>query len=152
MKAGIMVDSLGTTQLALQLILEINKVNLLENYIDVCVFYHYNDKVLIAPNFALFHEQEAWGYNGPVMATSLETAHRLLKIHTPVRKLFYVWDLQWIHKIYSFEEIADVYCNDNIDLIARSESHAKIISLCWKEPVGILRDFNYEQFASIINQ
>jgi hypothetical protein len=150
MRAGIIVDSLGISQLALQLITELNKINRLNYYMDVIVFYHKYDVLLKSPHFAMLQEQEMWGYDAPVIATTLATANRLLHSVKPTKKFFYVWDLEWTYKTYETAALADIYCNPNIELIARSESHYNILSQCWKKPAYILEDFNYEQFASIV--
>jgi hypothetical protein len=56
-----------------------------------------------------------------------------------------VWDLEWNFGQYNAEEISKIYCHPELLLIARSEEHSKIIEQCWKKPVAIIEDFNYEQ-------
>lgn len=149
MRAGIVVDALGISQMSLQLITELNKLNKLDYYLDVIVFYHRYDTLLKSPHFAMLQEQEMWGYDAPVMATTLATAHRLLHSAKPTRKLFYVWDLEWMFKTYETSALAKIYCNPAIDLVARSSTHYDILTKCWKKPAYILEDFNYEQLASV---
>lgn len=151
MKLGIAVDKLGISQLALVLIDELNKVSKLEQYLDIVVFYHRYDVLLKSPFFGMFQEQLMWGFDGPVIATNLNTMHTLLSCPKPTSKYFYIWDLEWMHHQYDYEFLLSIYCNDQVELIARSEEHAKVIENCWKKPIDILEDFNYEKLTSIIN-
>ena len=147
-----MTKSLGISQLSLTLIQELNKLSNLDYYLDVIVFYSRYEKLIKANYFAMLQEKEVWGFNAPVMATDLDTARILLSCPIPTKKLFYVWDLEWIHKTYDVNYLLSIYCHPDIHLLARSESHAKIIEKCFKKPIDILEDFNYERFASIISQ
>lgn len=150
MRIGISVDSLGVSHLAMVLIDQINAIGKLDKYIDVIVFYHRYDTLLKPPLFAMLQEEEMWGYDAPVVATTLKTAQTLLFCPKPTKKFFYVWDLEWMYGMYDVDEMAKVYCNPNLHLIARSEDHADIIEQCWKKPVDILEDFNNEQLMAII--
>jgi len=150
MRAGIIVDALGVSQLAMTLIGELNQLHKLNEPIDIVVFYHRYDKLLKSPLFAMLQEQEMWGFNVPVMATSLATAKRLISSVKPTKKFFYVWDLEWTFDNHEFSNISSIYCHPDIQLIARSQEHFDIISDCWQEPVAILEDFNYERLVDIL--
>lgn len=152
MQAGIMIHSLGVSQLSMHLIYELNQVPTYNEYVDIIVFYREYGKILKTPKFALMQEENAWGLNGPVMSTDLQTTSRLLLCPKPKRKIFYVWNLEWMFHQYDAEAIARIYCHRDIILVARSPEHAKIISNCWKDPVAILEDFNHEQLIRIFKE
>lgn len=150
-RAGIVVDSLGRSQMAYELTRELNRINRLPSYWDIIVFYHTYDKMIKKPNFAMMMEQELWGFDAPVLATDLATADRLIKSPCPTKKFLYVWDLEWTLKNYDVDLLASVYMNKNIELVARSVEHAKIITNCWRKPVEIIEGFNYEQLAKLLS-
>ena len=152
MKAAIMVDALGTSQQSFRIITEINKTTKIDRYIDIVLFYHRYDRPPISPHFCMMQQQEAWGFDGPIMATSLMSAEILLKCPCPKSKFFYVWDLEWIHNPFlTYKYFRSIYQDEKIKLIARSESHANIIENLWKKPVAILEDFNHEQLIKIFD-
>ena len=150
MRAGIVVDSLGISQLSAQLTKQLNQIESLEEYWDIILFYHTYDRIIIPPKFAMMQEEELWGFDAPVIATSLETADRLLKCPRPTKKFFYVWDLEWCFYTHDIDYTSQVYCNPDIQLIARSQSHFETIKTCWREPVAVIEDFNYEEITSLI--
>ena len=152
MRAGVAVNSLGISQMAFEVTKQINNIKNLDEYWDIIVFYHTYDRIINSPLFCMLHEQELWGFDGPVIATDLSTADRLLKCPCPTKKFFYMWDLEWLMSQYDVDLLASVYMNPELDLIARSEHHASIIKDCWKEPVATIEDFNYEQITSLLKQ
>lgn len=153
MKAGIMVDALGMSQQSFRIITEINKVSQnIDRYIDIMVFYYRYDKAPLSPFFATLQQQEVWGFDGPVMATSIQSAETLIRCPCPKAKFFYVWDLEWVHNPYlKYSYLRNIYQHPEIKLIARSESHSDVIERCWKKPVATLQDFNYEQLVTIFD-
>jgi hypothetical protein len=79
---------------------------------------------------------EAWEYDGLVVATSLSTAEKALIFPAPKRRLFYVWDMEWMRAgDRDFDYFQSIYGNPKLDLIARSDTYAKIIERCWNRPV-----------------
>lgn len=146
-----MIDALDTSQMAVELVREVNKVTLLDEYWDIIVFYHNYGRTTAFPEFAMIQEQELWSYNAPVMATDLSTGDRLVKCYAPTKKFLYMWDLEWINGSYDIDTLASVYMDPSISLIARSKSHAKIITDCWKEPIAIIENFNYDQLTELFS-
>lgn len=151
MKTGIIIDQLDSSQKSLELIQSLNQLNLLDDYIDVCVFYKEFGISPIYEKFAVMHEEKLWGFNGIAISTSISTTISLIHAKIPKKKLFYVWDLEWMHNQYDFKSICNIYNNPSISLIARNEYHKEAITKAWKEPKYILESFNYEQLAKIIN-
>lgn len=150
MKLGIMVDALGMSQMSYVLINEINKMNSFKEHIDTIVFYHRYDRLLQSPHFAMLQEQQAWGYDAAVISTDLITTARLINCPRPNRKLFYIWNLEWLYASHYYNTLADVYLHPDIELIARNKHHERIISSCWKKPVATIEDFNHEQIIELI--
>jgi hypothetical protein len=46
----------------------------------------------------------------------------------------------------------NIYQNPTIDLLANTEEDYKILSKIWKEPLGVLHDYNYKELISIISK
>lgn len=92
-------------------------------------------------------------YNGPCVATDLETAKILTKTNNRLDRYFYVYDLEWLRKPIPYEAALEVMRNDDLKLIARSNSHKKLIeNYCNKEVVGIVDDFSCDDFEKVFNK
>jgi len=101
--------------------------------------------------FSVNEAKQAWAFRGSLLATNLKCANILLDLKIPKKKYFYVWDLEWLYRTdMTFEQYSRIYQNDNLELIARSQEHATIIENCWKKPIDIIKDFDYDRTSSII--
>ena len=70
----------------------------------------------------------------------------------PSKKFFYVWDLEWARQHgKEFDYIVKAYSNKEVNLIARSDDHAKAIkNYCNRDVCGIVPNFNMDQLMEII--
>lgn len=75
---------------------------------------------------------DAWGYDGTLIATNLSTAKVLNKMPGHNRKLFYVYNFEWIHNPTLFYEYMEVV--NNLEVINRTESHAKVFDNNFNKP------------------
>lgn len=137
-KLGIIVNNLGPNQLAYYLINTGNKfVN--DGEKDLTLFFHDLMPECANPLFGIMNLAEVYSYNGPVVATNINNASRLLEYPGPSKKVFYVWDLEWLRMPNKqYEQLNDVY--GKIPLIARSKRHYDILSNAWQQPIGIVED------------
>ena len=148
---GFLIKSLGQSQLGFQLTYNLNKLANKSYDISSSVFIKKFDVIPSKPEFSIMQMMYAIGFNGILIATDIDTA-KILKHTVGVnKKMFYIWDLEWIYQQKLFQDFADVYLDDKIDLIARSQHHADIISKMWKPPTTIIEDFNYDQIAKLVS-
>lgn len=152
MKAGILIDSLQISQKLVETTIEMNKLKNLEEYWDIVVFYVDYGKIIQDPHFAFMDAVNLYRFNGPVIATDLKTASMILDLPKTTRQLLYMWDLEWTNDNHQLNDLLDIYMNPKLELIARSEDHAKIIKNCWKEPVATIEDFDYEKITELLAQ
>lgn len=152
MKLGIMVGSLGMSQMSYSLTSEVNKMNNLTEYVDAIIFYNRYERIIMPPRFAMLQEQQAWGFDAPVISTDLTTTQRLINCPRPKKKFFYIWNLEWLYTKYNYDSLSSVYLNEEVELIARNEYHYKVIENCWKTPVATIKDFNHEQIIRLVRE
>jgi hypothetical protein len=151
-KLGFIVNNLGGNQQAFYLINYINSL-VAKNRDDVTIFYETPVIPCINTNFGLMQLNEAYGYDGVLIANNLTLADKMARFPGTKEKYFYVWDLEWLRvPNKNFHVLHSMYNNPLYKLIARSSEHAKIISDCWNVDVaGIVDDFNVYQFIEIVN-
>jgi hypothetical protein len=86
------------------------------------------------------------------IAASLTCAETLLRSHNRSDKYLYLWDIDWLITPVNFSVACNILRDDRLKLIARSESHAKVISnFCNKEVSGIVDNWNIGELQRIIN-
>ena len=149
---SVLLSDVGSSQLSFYAITEINKLSKTEPLIDGVLFYENISSSCMPANFSIMPISECWINTGPVVATCVSTASKLLSFPSE-KKFFYVWDLEWIRnrQIKRYEDYLNVYTDESMSLIARSKPHAQIISNCFNRNVDyILSDFSAQEFLEII--
>lgn len=147
-KIGVLVRDFGPSQLTYEMISSANKLMVERSDTDIIGFFENSAKHSFGLNFSSMYLDEAWSYTGTLIATSLSTAVKLIKLPSAQRKLFYVYDLEWL-RIYdkNFSVLAKLYRHKEIELVARSATHAKLLSNCWNiQNIKVIESFDIEKF------
>ena len=140
-KIGFIVDDLSSSQLSYEVISSINSFDTSFDQ-DFVVFFENSSPMVIEPFFGVMNLQELWGFDGIAIATSVSSCLSLSNTQSPIKKFFYVWDLEWSRNRSSYDQGIQAFLKEDINLIARSEDHAKAIkNYCNRDVVGIF-DFN----------
>ena len=140
-KIGFIVDDLSSSQLSYEVISSINSFDTSFDQ-DFVVFFENSSPMVIEPFFGVMNLQELWGFDGIAIATSVSSCLSLSNTQSPIKKFFYVWDLEWSRNRSSYDQGIQAFLKEDIDLIARSEDHAKAIkNYCNRDVVGVF-DFN----------
>ena len=148
---GLFVHEIASSQKGVQMLHNLDKL-ITECDIFPLVFYENYPEMPVFPRFAMLQSREAWLYDAPLIATSIEGTQKILDCPRCSHKIFYIWNIDWLFRQQqSLESLAEIYNNDNLHLVARSSAHAKIIANCWKDPIGIIKDFDYHDIAKIIS-
>lgn len=100
---------------------------------------------------SILSAKEAYSFEGVLIASDYETSRILLNCVSPL-KFLYIWDLEWTINRKKWVEWSKVYQNDRLELLCRSESHAKLVSACWKKPYSVIQDLDNEQIEKIVKQ
>jgi hypothetical protein len=151
---GILLDNVGASQIAFCVISELNKYVEQDPEYQPIVFYRDIQKNCLPANFSVMEIQEAWGCNGPVIATSSSTAKSLSCFPAVVDKFFYVWDVEWTRNSVSskkYEDYEKIYSDESMSIIARSDSHKELIENCFNREVkNVVSDFNISKILEAI--
>ena len=146
---GVLLENMGASQISFFVISELNKYVENDCSVEPIVFYEDIQKNCLPTNFSVMELREAWGCRGSVIATSASTAKSLSSFPNVMQKFFYVWDVEWIRSSINkspYEAYAKVYTDENISLIARSDSHKKLIESSFNRCVEhVVSDFNMSQ-------
>jgi hypothetical protein len=153
MNLNVLLQNVGASQLSYIVIRNLNELAQTKPEIDVAVFYENMHRNCLPPNFAVMQIAEAWGQHGPIIATSLSTAFKLISFPSK-QKFFYVWDLEWLRgQNRQYEQYVGVYTQKELTLIVRSQAHADIIQNAFnRKAQHIVEDFDVNQILEITNE
>ena len=64
----------------------------------------------------------------------------------PKKKYYYINDLEWVgHKPLIYQELREIYLNEELDLIVSNESNYRIIKNLFKEPKFIVKNWDFSE-------
>lgn len=153
-QVGFLVPHVGAGQLGYSLITQLNKVseNLYKYNLDPIVYYETMHMQLLPHAFATMQIVECWDQTHPVIATSLSTAEKMITFPNPQRKLFYVWDVEWLRRPHNhYFRTRNIVTNEAVEIVARGSHHATLIENCFNRKVtNIVDDFEIESFMEIL--
>ena len=153
---GFIVNNLMASHLSFSLIKNLNEY-VDESNSEAVVFFENSSSSIIRPNFATMSLNEIWNFNGVLVSTNINTTLALKKCFAPSKKIFYVWDLEWMRPAMGqnieFERVVQAFSYESIDLLARSKDHAKAIENYSNRKVKhIVENFNIEKLMRIANE
>lgn len=151
MKVASFVDSIAISQCSYDMIKSFNKISSSE--IDTCCFYVNLAPIPVNMNFALLNSYYLPYWNGPIISTSLQTAHIIQKTYANLKHFFYLQDLEWLRYNSDFTMNSSILRKEKTVLIARSSDHADAIwNYCNIRPRYIVNNWNYKQILEIITE
>lgn len=154
-KIGIAFSDLGSSQSIFYLIMEAAKRH---EEMDFILFFENQNKPPLRLPCASMPIYEMWSFKGPVIATNLSTAYKLIQAASPTQKFLYCWDLEWMRLAQkNYNELSAIYRNPDIELISRTNDHKIIIENAWNKPVNFVHEnwkgvFENEQISNFSTQ
>jgi hypothetical protein len=148
MKISTVIDNIGPSQNSFYLIKEFNKLT--KDVNNSCsVFINRITSPVTKPLFPCLSIAFFQEYSGTVIATTLKEAETVLKTSNNTEKYLYLWEMEWLTGAINHKTACDIM--KNFKIIARSDSHAKVIkNFSNIEPVGIVDDWNIKQLLNIV--
>jgi hypothetical protein len=152
-KLGIISQDWGPTDRDFYAINFANKL-IAEADIDVTGFYQDSPNPVIPCNFGLMNIQDIWGFDGLTIATNIEQAIALSKVVGTHKKLFYVYDLEYLRPgKQNFLYNLQAYRSNNLELVCRSEEHKNALQkYCNRKIEHVIEDFNLFEFWKLFGE
>ena len=120
--------------------------------VDIAIFGEFNFKTYQDKSFAHFHFQEAWdATDRTLVAFDLTMAEYLTNIISNRPKFFFLDDLEWQRiNPKQYEKLNSIYNNKELNIIVRSEDHARIFTQCWNRSIySIIKNYNLPDFLKL---
>jgi len=148
---GILINQLDDSEQSHQMCENINEL-LMENYmVSPILFYQNCGKTSVLPHCCQLQQHQAWGFDGTLISTDIETTNILAQCLSSRKKLFYVYNIEWPNlSSLRYSELQKIYQNPEIKLLARTEEDYKLLEKCWQKPIGVIHDFNYKEILKTI--
>lgn len=114
------------------------------------IFNSYCDKS-ITNNIPILHLNHAKFFKGQLFVFDLISVLLSQNFTNISKRYLYTNDIPWLSSAHtSYSEWAKLYFADNLEIITSNDKLFDIYKLCWKKPLGICEEFNYEKICNII--
>lgn len=147
---GIVLLTLENTRVYDSIFASIQNMIKQNPYKQICVFNSKNNRIETG-NVPILHLSQAKFFSGNLLI--FDTLSLLFaKNFVSVNKIyFYVSDFLWTGQQYSnYYEVKNLFDTKNLEFIARDEQTSDIYEICWKKPITISKDINYESLKQIL--
>tara|TARA_B100001778_G_C18591856_1_gene632655 strand:+ start:2036 stop:2494 length:459 start_codon:yes stop_codon:yes gene_type:complete len=119
-------------------------------YQQICIFNSSNDRICneLVP---IVHLNQAKFFNGNLVV--FDTMSLLFAKNFPnIKTIFmYASDIFWSKNSYSsYKNIESLFKLSNLEFIASNQETYDVYQTCWKKPIGICENFNYEKLKKLI--
>ena len=133
---------MGTVYDSPKNILAINNINKLRDAgIESCLFcdvVNRNFSVPVKTN--VLQKAQVFNFNGTVITHDLAMTQELKNMVYASHRYIYLYDLDWMRiENLHFSQLRDSLMSDEVDIIARSESHYELISDLFKKPKHVMK-------------
>lgn len=143
-KIGLVLNNWGPSDVAFDAIYSVERA---PREIDITGFYLTPSRPCLAPRFAVVESYLSYAFTGPLVATSLATADRVLKAASSKDRYFYIWNLEWLHQPVPFTVLHELLTT--LKPIARTKEIADHLSEVWGVEVKVAK--NFRELWSIID-
>lgn len=143
MNIGIIIPDMAASQLAYMAINQAN-IGARETNDSYFLFFENMAAPCVRPLVTCLNISELHTFNGVLISTSIDTTLYAINAITNTKKIFYVWDLEWIRpNKNNFLYNMQAFRNENVEITCRSERHAKLIgNYCNRKPSLIFNNLN----------
>ena len=119
-------------------------------YQQICIFNSSNDRISneLVP---IVHLNQAKFFDGNLVV--FDTMSLLFAKNFPnIKTIFmYASDIFWSKNSYSsYKNIESIFKLSNLEFIASNQETYDVYQTCWKKPIGICENFNYEKLKKLI--
>lgn len=139
---GVILPFVGPSQMAFYAIHNLNNISYNTHDVDCIIFTENLDKGCVPSLHSIMDVSQIWNFNGLLISTNIDNTMMNIKSTNAAKKIFYIWDLEWLRNKKNFTENMKVYRNEQINLVTRSEDYADAVhNYCGIRP-RVIENFN----------
>ena len=128
-----------------------NLNQLVQTSTNACLFCDYVDQHFkLSPHTTVLQRVNMFKFNGILITDNLARSQDFINTTYAKKRFLYLYHLEWPYiNDLQYVHIQRILLNDHIELIARSESHAKIIESLFKKPKYVMPEWDYNTLIEI---
>jgi hypothetical protein len=119
-------------------------------YDQAVIFNSYSEKAETF-NLPILHLTQCKFFTGTLFLFDLPSVILTSTFPNITKRILYIGDIPWLNNPATrHKEWSSLYNQTNLDFIVQTQELYDIYNMCWKKPLTISENFNYEQIKSFI--
>ena len=144
---GVLSDKIQFNQQSIFLVKNFNQLNETNS---CCIFCNEMHSRPVDIHFNIMQQIKSYCFQGSLITDNLLLTQNLNSNICSQKKYYYVWNFDWMHlEQIRFAQLTIPFYNDDIELIARSQSHANLLEKLFKKPKYIMEDWDWKVLKRI---
>lgn len=119
-------------------------------YGQTLIFNSYSDKVNTY-NLPILHLSQSQFFYGTLFMFDLSSVILTKKFPNVKNRILYTNNAPWINSPGTrYSEWSSLYEQENLDILTNNMDLYEAYNICWKKPIGILEEFNYDKIKKFL--
>lgn len=148
-KVGFIIINLtpNTNQQILNTIKEIET----NNVFNSTIIFSSNVSFINEYNLPILHLSQAQFFDGILFIFDLPSIIMTNNFTNLSKRIFYSNAIPWLNNFdTNYKEWSSLYNQESLDVISGSQEHYDAMSICWRQPIGIMENFSYDNIKKYI--
>tara|TARA_R100001143_G_C3359231_1_gene134481 strand:+ start:2853 stop:3302 length:450 start_codon:yes stop_codon:yes gene_type:complete len=146
---GVLMGSVYDSPKNILAVKSINKLK--EEGVDSCLFCDIvNLNFSVPVKTSVLQRAHAFNFNGTIITHDLSMVQELKNMVYANKRYIYLYDFDWMRiQDLHFSHLSSTLMDDQIEIIARSDSHAKMISDLFKKPAHVMKYWDVQALKEL---
>ena len=99
----------------------------------------------------IFHINEMKYFFGSILVFDIASLILTRDFPNLHKRIYYAFDLPWTENPTSkYTDWHGIFCQNNLEIVCQNKNIYDIYEICWKKPLSITSEINYESISEII--
>ena len=146
---GIIITHINNSDWFDNIFLELKNMIKDNPYKHICIFNSYSEKI-ITHNVPILHLNQSKFFTGDVIVFDILSLNLIRSFPLLTNKYYYAQDVPWGSNLGAYAEWTSLLEQNKLEVIAKNQEVYDLYEICWKKPLGIMENFQYERLSQIV--
>lgn len=151
-KLAFVFDKLDISQITISIIRQLDKLKESKPDISICLFTEEQSWIPIPVRFPILSLADGYFADYTMVCNNISVANKLRNFPNAKERFFFLQAIEWLYiKNKQFSELHNIYCSNNLKIVAPSMDYAKIFERTWnRQPDMVVDGFKLDLFLELL--
>ena len=118
-------------------------------YNQVCIFSS-SCNTIVDGHVPILHISQSKFFNGNLIVLDIDGLDITSSFPNIHKRLFFATELPWTKQLKPYRFWEKLFISDNLEIVAKDNVIYDLFEICWKKPICLSEELNYETISKII--